>query len=193
MKENRKSRFSEAQNESIFAAFAACCIAIMGFVACEPVWIPRSSPTSWQLQESANVCIEVSPAQNHLVIEAIDGWNMAIGKWKRLTPQIGINNHDCDYAIKEVDPPLFANQAVLATTNAIGGRYIELYRGKYEIDTLTVVLHEIGHALGAQHMIGTLMSPILQLNLYKCPDAPTVAQVAIANQIEPMLLRWCNN
>ena len=191
MEKNDESRFYEARKESVGAALAAACLAIVGMVACQPAWIPRSPPTSWLLQETAIVCIEVSTEQIPAVVEAVKGWDRAIGRWKRLKPRIGIVEETCDFTIRETNPPFFKSDNVLATTNAIGGHSIELYRGRYEIDTLVVVLHELGHALGARHMVGTLMSPNLEYRAYQCPDAATVAQVAAANMIDPILLSWC--
>ena len=193
MEKNDESRFSEARKESVVAALAATCLAIIGMVACQPVWIPRSPPASWLLQETAIVCIEVSTEQIPAVVEAIKGWDRAIGRWKRLKPQIGIVEETCNYTIRETNPPFYKNSLVLAQTNAIGGNEIELYRGRYEIDTLSIVLHELGHAFGARHMIGTLMAPHLEYRVYRCPDAATVAQVATVNMIDPTLLSWCKS
>lgn len=190
MEKNGESRFYEARKESFATIIAATCLTFLGLIACEPTWVPRQPTNAWILQENASVCIEVSKDQIPAVVDAIKGWDRAIGKWKRLKPRIGIDE-SCDYTIKEVNPPLFRSELALATTDAIGGRRIELYRGRYEIDTLTVVLHELGHALGARHMIGTLMAPNLEYRAYRCPDAATVAQVAIANAVDPTLFIWC--
>jgi len=192
VEKNDESRFSEARKESIVASLAATCLALVAMVACEPVWIPRKHPTTWMLQETASVCIEVSKDQLPAVVEAIKGWDHAIGKWKKLQPRIGIDE-TCDYTIQEIDPPIFKSKLTLAQTSAIGGHLIELYRGRYEVDTLSVVLHELGHAFGAKHMLGTLMAPNLEYHVYRCPDAATVAQVAIANSIDPSLFVWCKN
>lgn len=116
---------------------------------------------------------------------------MAIHKWKNLQPVIGVSEA-CDYTIVESnEKPAHPN--ALASTSGIGGREITLYKGRYEADTLGITLHEMGHALGARHMAGTLMAPQAQYNVYKCPDAATVAQVAAANDVDPSLLSWCFN
>ena len=146
---------------------------------------------AWVLRETATVCMEVSEDQIPEVTSAILAWDSAIGRWKHLEPRIGINDA-CNYTIRETNPPVYRKETVLATTSAIGGYDIELYRGRYETDTLTVVLHELGHAFGARHMEGTLMSSHLVYKIYRCPDAPTVAQVAISNSVDPTLFSWCS-
>jgi hypothetical protein len=42
-------------------------------------------------------------------------------------------------------------------------------------------------------MEGTMMAPIINYKKYKCPDAATVAQVARANGINPLLFQFCVN
>ena len=186
------SEVSKAQTESLVASAIAGIMFFFNFISCQPVWIKNHQPpTAWVLRETATVCMQVSNDQVPAVTAAINAWDSAIGKWKHLEPRIGINDA-CDYTIKEVIPTIFKKENVLATTSTIGGYDIELYTGRYEIDTLTVVLHELGHAFGARHMEGTLMAPQLVYKFYKCPDAPTVAQVALANSVDPSLLSWCN-
>lgn len=138
------------------------------------------------------MCVDVSSKQLPHVLEAIYSWDSSISNWKRLVPKVGKNLDSCDYLIVEVEPDDNIGPATLATTSSIFGRLIKLYRGRYEVDTLSVVLHEIGHALGAKHMPGTMMSAQVVYNAYKCPDAATVAQVAIANDLDPSALSWCD-
>jgi hypothetical protein len=184
-------RSKRARDEGIVVAIVSSIFFALNISACEPVWVStKRRANTWLLQESATVCIEVSENQIPKVTEAIKGWDLAIGNWKHLIPSIGINDY-CDYKIKEVETPLFQNSNALATTSAIGGREIELYRGRYEIDTRTVVLHELGHAFGARHIEGTLMAPQLTKFIYRCPDAATIAQVAATNGIDPSFFSWC--
>ena len=184
---------NRARNEGIVVSFVASALFIFNIIACQPTWISTKKQSgAWILQETANVCIDVSTQELPKVIEAIQAWDLAIGKWKRLLPQTSINEF-CDYTIKEVDPPLFKNTMALATTSSIPGREIELYRGRYETDTLTVVLHELGHAFGARHIEGTLMAPQLTKFIYRCPDAATIAQIAASNGIDPSLFSWCTH
>lgn len=73
----------------------------------------------------------------------------------------------------------------------VGGREISLVKGRYEQDVTGILLHEIGHALGAQHVPGTLMNPRWTPGEFTCPDATTVAQVAAWNKVDLGLLQWC--
>ena len=161
-------------------------------VACESthVYVGAKSP-GWKPAVKQVVCVDVAPAQLPAVLEAIDAWDAAISNWKRLVPHVGKNLDACDYVIVEVEPEESVGPMTLATTSSLFGRLIKLYRGRYEADPLSVVLHEVGHALGARHMTGTMMNPQILRNMYKCPDAATIAQVAIANDIDPTMLSWC--
>lgn len=161
--------------------------------ACNPpVWVKYGQTSAWIFQQTAIVCVDVPQEVRPEIFEAIYAWDTAIEKWKHLIPRTGINN-TCDYTIIEMEPGIFDNPNVLAKVDSIGGRNITLYRGRYEQDAVSITLHELGHAFGARHMAGTLMGPKLQYNAYKCPDAATVAQVAVANGVDPSLLNWCQN
>jgi len=97
----------------------------------------------------------------------------------------------CNYYIHETTHS--TSEQSIAWTSMIGGKEINLVIGKYENITRQLVLHELGHALGAQHVPGTLMNPSYSPVKYRCIDATTVAQVAAWNQVDIGILRWCNN
>lgn len=146
---------------------------------------------SWTQQETAIVCVDVSKNSESEVIEAIAAWDKAIGSWKRLVYHDGIIE-GCSYTIKEVTPGPQVNPISLAQVSAIGGKEILLFKGRYEADVLGIVLHELGHAFGARHMAGTLMNPSLLYKVHTCPDAATVAQVAVANNLNLLEISWCS-
>lgn len=181
-------------NDKIKKAFAFLTIIWMSTLplACENthVYVGQKVP-SWNQPTKETMCVDVARAQLPRVLEAIHAWDSAISNWKRLVPKIGKDLDLCDYVIVEVEPEESVSPMTLATTSSIRGRLIKLYRGRYEVDALSVVLHEIGHALGARHMSGTMMNPQIMYNIYKCPDAATVAQVAVANDLDPSTLSWC--
>lgn len=137
------------------------------------------------------MCINVSSQTLPEVIKAVKAWDEAIGEWKRLTPVVGMNEM-CDYVIVETSAGVEASPYALASTTLFG-RVIKLYKNRYELDPLGITLHEIGHVFGAKHIEGTLMAPTADYGRYRCPDAATVAQVAMANAIDPSLLKWCNS
>lgn len=183
-------------DNSLFESYLAVLLSFIMFsvtvTSCAPTWVISKTPgnNNWWKPTTAIVCVDVSEKQKHEVYKAIRSWDKSINKWKKLIPMSGIYNN-CDYTIQEVDPPIDGNPFVLAMTSDILGHEIELYRGRYEIDTLGIVLHELGHAFGARHMEGTLMAPHIKYKAFNCPDAATIAQVAVMNNVDPLLLSWC--
>lgn len=185
-------RSLRARNESLIAAF----VSVFGFVivsmSCQPIWSKKYDKIN-QLPnpEVSNVCINVSKDTREEVINAVLAWDNSIKVWQRLVPIIG-KHEGCKYKIKEVIPNDDVGPTVLATA-FLYDKEIYLYTDRYEIDIIGIVLHEIGHLLGAKHMEGTMMAPIINYKKYKCPDAATVAQVARANGINPLLFQFCVN
>jgi len=185
-------RSVRARDESLIA----CAISTVFFVifagSCQSHWVKtRPTPGTWIANESATVCISVSNETLPSVIDAVRAWDKAIGTWRRMMPVVGINEL-CNYVIRETKPGPEVPDTVLASTR-VKGEEVKLYVGRYEVDPLGVTLHEIGHLLGAGHIEGTLMSPYVNYGAYRCPDAATIAQVAMANAVDPSLFRWCNN
>ena len=122
--------------------------------------------------------------------EAVNEWNDSLKEWKKMVPIEGLKE-PCNYYIHETTHS--TSEQSIAWTSMIGGKEINLVIGKYENITRQLVLHELGHALGAQHVPGTLMNPSYSPVKYRCIDATTVAQVAAWNQVDIGILRWCNN
>lgn len=186
-----EDRTVQARNEGLLASVLAAAVAFFTTLSCEPTWIKNNiNPRVWIAQEEATVCIRVDNDTISETIQAVKAWDTAVGKWKHLIPVVGVND-TCDYIIEEVEAGEDVNIFALASTRLFG-RKINLYKNRYEIDVVGVVLHEIGHVLGARHMEGTLMAPQADYGRYKCPDAATVAQVALANAIDPSLFSWCS-
>lgn len=135
------------------------------------------------------ICLDVSEKSKPEIIRAIDVWNVALQNWIKFLPTEETSTGSCDVLITEVatsDVPL-----ALAWTSKVGGNIIYLIKGRYELDAFGVVLHEMGHVLGAQHIHGTLMNETYDKKLYTCPDAITIAQVAAWNKVSLDILKWC--
>lgn len=84
-----------------------------------------------------------------------------------------------------------ANHHPLAETSMVGGFEIRMRKGWYEQDIPGILMHEMGHAFGAQHVDGTLMNPTWAPHRFVCPDKTTVAQVAAWWQINLDTLSYC--
>lgn len=133
------------------------------------------------------MCVELPPAQLPAADAAIAKWSAALYRWKRLVPVHG-RHEPCSFYVHEGTngPP-----NILARASVLGGKEITMYRGWYEFDTQGILLHELGHALGAQHVANSLMNPKWVKNLYVCPDLVTVVQVAAWNDVDLEQLSWC--
>jgi hypothetical protein len=186
------SRWYNMYGESLTMTAISAAMSICMLMSCNPPrWVKYGQTKAWVTQEKATICINVDSKSLPETIEAVKAWDTAIGNWKHLIPIVGINEA-CNYIIEEIEAENNVSIQTLASTRLFGRR-INLYKNRYELDILGVVLHEIGHVLGARHMAGTLMAPYVQPGMYRCPDAATVAQVAIANSVDPSLLLWCSN
>jgi len=115
------------------------------------------------------------------VANAVAAWDRAIGGWRHVEMASG----SCDVHVVYGE---CESKTAIACTESLGGSQITIQRSSH--DTTGVVAHELGHALGAQHVPGTLMD-LQNANKWDCPDATTVAQVAAYNRINLELLGWC--
>lgn len=101
----------------------------------------------------------------------------------------------CTYIVSEVasdDPTMEeTHKDAAAWVSMIGGSHVYMRKGHYEHDVAGLVMHEIGHLLGAQHVPYTLMHQTWERLMFVCPDATTVAQVAAWNQVDIRLFSWC--
>lgn len=148
-------------------------------------------PVSTSVREPAvqRVCIDVSDDQLPDVKEAIGAWNHALQRWMTFEA-VTDDKGTCDYTIQETVQVCLFDHNALAWTSSVGGRSIYLTSGRYEVATTAVVVHELGHAFGAQHIAGTTMSKEYHANA-RCPDMVTVAQVAAWNHVDIGLVSWC--
>lgn len=86
-----------------------------------------------------------------------------------------------------------ARQALAMTVGGSNGGYVYVISDRFGQRELTgVVLHELGHALGAKHdEHGHLMSPVYQSANMHCIDRGAAAMVAAAQRLPLAQLNWC--
>jgi len=159
-------------------------------VACAPTWSVPARNGTFDTPETYTVCLDLPPAQRAEAHRAVEMWDRSLHQWKHLVAVDGANE-PCSFIISETSNNTTNDPMVIAWTSHVGGSEIFVLIGRYENDVTGILLHELGHALGAQHVPGTLMNDAWQRNLYVCPDVITVAQVAAYNHISLMLLSWC--
>lgn len=138
------------------------------------------------------VCLNLPEKQHDAAKSAVLNWDAAIGNWKHLIP-VAVSHDEswCNIYVHETYFSHNSNVLALAWASSIGGREIFMKQGRYEIDTQGILQHEIGHALGAQHVDGTLMNPTWDRGAFVCPDVTTVAQIAARHDINLETLSWC--
>ncbi len=136
------------------------------------------------------VCINLPESHRSEAARAVELWDQAMSQWVHLKVAEGPEDW-CRYTILETTMEYPDDPEALAWASMIGGREVSLIKGRYEHDITGIVLHELGHCLGAQHVPGTLMNPRWEPGLFVCPDATTVAQVAAWHHADLGLLSWC--
>lgn len=141
---------------------------------------------------SATVCIDMPPAKASAAIIAVNAWSRALKQWRVMKPVVWSPEPEkCTFHIRETSSGNPSNDDAVAWTSSVGGREIFLIRGLYEKNITEIVMHELGHALGAQHVPGTLMDKEVRGDPHACPDRESVAQVAAWNKVDIGLLSWC--
>lgn len=83
-------------------------------------------------------------------------------------------------------------ERVLAWCNAVGGNRMFVIRDRIPAAWFTgVMLHEMGHLLGAKHTVKYLMQPVYNMEDSRCIDYETLKEVAIAQDIPIGRLNYC--
>lgn len=168
-----------------------CVTCLLAFVVgCAPMWSRPSTNGSFVPPVKAYVCVDLPPDQLPGARQAIVSWDKSLAQWKHLIVVDGIVE-PCTFIVREVTDPYVSDTHALAWASMVGGREVSLMKGRYEQDVTGILLHELGHAFGAQHVPGTLMNPTWSPHEFTCPDATTVAQVAAWNRVDLGLLSWC--
>lgn len=172
-------------------ALSLVCFFALTFVACGPTW--RRPPALVDDPSLTWVaCLHVPFESRAAAHSAVEKWSLALGKWRRLRAVDVVSDDDrCDLWIHVGEPPPDDDGVTLGWTSMQGGREITLVEGRHEHDVEGILLHELGHALGAQHLPGTLMDATWRPHAFICPDPATVAQVAAWHRVSLDLLSWC--
>lgn len=156
---------------------------------CAPTW---STPLpAWQETRNLVVCVDLPAAHLDAARSAIVKWDTALRGWRRVVMVESHPTPECDKTIQVTESWLPEDEAAAGWVPEVGGSEIFLVRGRYERDIEGVIAHEIGHALGAQHIEGTMMHPRTAPDVPRCPDVATVAQVAAWHHVELQTLSWC--
>lgn len=166
-----------------------CFLALMLFGACAPSWIEPNVIVNGQIT-TLYVCVDLPDEQQENAKKAILGWNHALHQWRNLE-YVKNASVECSYWIHEVEEENPKDEHAIAWASSLGGHEISMRKGWYEHDTTGILMHELGHAFGAQHLPGTLMNPYWFKHGFICPDMSTVAQVAAWNKINLSTLSWC--
>jgi len=153
------------------------------------MWGLPTSNGSVQVPLDMYVCLELPEAQMPEAERAVAQWNKSLAQWKKLRVERTFKY--CDVVVEEVTEALNRSPGALAWADKLGGSHVSMRKGFYEQDVQGILMHEIGHILGAQHMQGTLMDAEWSPKSYPCPDRVTVAQVAAWNHVSLNLLTWC--
>ncbi len=139
------------------------------------------------------VCVDLPKEQWPGADEAVRQWDHALHQWKHVEAVNGGKPwlDTCTLWVHEVTTVSPQDEHALAWASVLGGFEISMRKGWYEQDVTGILMHEMGHAFGAQHVAGTLMNPKWFPHGFICPDATTVAQVAAWNQVNLDSLSYC--
>lgn len=158
--------------------------------ACAVNWTRPAQNGTWEIPSTAYVCINLPEERFDEAKEAVDMWDKSLHQWKHFVAVKGVQD-PCNYIVLETNEAFAPDVNALAWASSIGGTTVTMRKGRYEQDVKGILLHELGHCLGAQHVPGTLMNAKWVYGEFKCPDATTVAQVAAWNNLSLEILSWC--
>jgi hypothetical protein len=137
---------------------------------------------------------------------AVRQWNHALNGFVRLRPVLLPTRASDDamaelrrpgaWIVAKVDsrhPAARDRSAVAMTVGSRGSGFVYVIADRFAVRDLTaVMLHEVGHVLGAGHdPNGHLMAPVYDRNNGHCIDRGAVAMVASAQRLPLNQLNWC--
>jgi hypothetical protein len=141
-------------------------------------------------KQTMSVCLNIPDKEEGKA--SIEDWNKALnGFWK-----FEIIETNCDIEVSIVDDPSNESKLAAAYSNVFfsPNPYIVFYKNKYSKEKVHgVLIHELGHILGAYHLQGTTMDPGYNPYHMECPDEATMVQVAAAYHVKPENFKPCEN
>ena len=137
---------------------------------------------------------------------ALRQWNHVLNGFVRLRPVLlpadasdgavaQLRRHGA-WIVAKVDsrhPAARDRSALAMTVGNRGGGFVYVIADRFAVRDLTaVMLHEVGHVLGAGHdPHGHLMAPVYDRNNGHCIDRGAAAMVASAQRLPLNQLNWC--
>jgi len=150
----------------------------------------NTPPLSPKRTISINIDDSFSFDERKSIVRAIRTWNRSLNNNMILLT----SNSKADRRIVRAssDDPIVdvAKKESLAITAS--KKYIYVISDRIgDVDLSMIMLHEIGHMLGAGHANRGLMSPTFRTVDYKCIDYDTAKQIALANDLDVNTMNYC--
>lgn len=164
--------------------------------------VPEEAALAPQRVYRLHVEKEFTDVDKASIATAVGHWNFALNGYVRieivdLEYKFGDVLGADDWTIVKID---HFNEKVkdrkkwrkLAFADRIGGQHLWIVRDRIQDGWMVgIILHEIGHLLGASHEGKDLMQPHFVENGYVCVDEETLKQVAQHQQIPFKKLNFC--
>lgn len=140
------------------------------------------------------------------IAKAVEQWNHALNGQIRLDivsfdfrmePSILKEKADAWFILKihsdsNFKPKEEPEAPTLAFADKIGGHLIYMIRDRIRNEDMKgIVMHEIGHLFGSDHVGTRLMYKHYQRSQYNCVDYDSIQSVASAQHLEPAGLNYC--
>jgi len=149
---------------------------------------------------------DFDPAERERIGLALQQWNHVLNGLVRLRPTLLPPDPSSQtlaqirrsgaWIVAKVDsrhPAARERTALAMTVGGRGGGFVYVVGDRFATRDLTaVMLHELGHVLGAGHdPHGHLMAPVYDRSNGHCIDRGAAAMVASAQHLPPNQLNWC--
>lgn len=158
-----------------------------------PIWIDGSFGAGDRLEIDDAIDKWNYALNRYIKLDVVDrNFNMEVGK---LNDQVRKNG----WLILKIDSissiiPTASQKGyhVLGFTNKIGGDHLYLVRDRMQNEEVFgITLHEIGHALGVDHVGSKLMYKNYSKARFRCIDYDTIKAVAIYQHLDVNNLNYC--
>jgi hypothetical protein len=164
------------------------------------------SPAAVKARAVVPIWIDVtfSNADKEALGKAIAEWNYVLNGHVRLR----VVSQSFDMSVEDIreshrlggwlilkikgNNPRVADNNWLAFCNEVGGRYMYIIRDRLtDRDVQPIMLHEIGHLLGAGHVGYNVMHKYYAYGRYNCVDRRTAETVALSWHLRADQLNYC--